>query len=459
MKTEQITADFSVWERFPLVKTKFGFFNSAYVPYERWLKHAGLLDGVRPVSMRYELGWGMGREVARLNGNRACPQEYDAPQVRGKCGREEIVTGEMDGFTASLLQHGVQPFFILCYTPEILQKVGDSYTGVVKDTESWYRLAYLFAEHFRDSGLKIPWYEIWNEPDLKVFFDGSMEDYFRVYEMGARGVKSADPKAKVGGPALSVTASWAGPFLDYVLEHNVPLDFFSFHMFAADDQEAWIQEYRRELIKRPGLNGCEFILSEYNPLSFQHDGKDFGSGGLIERYDFAQEVMHNIRFLLGQPDIGMVNWAQFNDPSVFGESADRCGVVSVDGKRKASYQAFWIYADMPVSRCFFQSTSEEIEGMASGDAHRAAAVFWNRSAEQRQVRVSMKNIPFRIRSGKRSYIDSGYGKNSDELPFETLPVSGDKEFTWEGELPGYAVFYFLLEDGKQAGPQIPEREI
>ena len=56
------------------------------------------------------------------------------------------------------------------------------------------------------------------------------------------------------------------------------------------------------------------VLSEYNPLSFQANGREFNGGGLIEQYGFAQEVLHNLRFFLEQPDIAMVNWAQFNDP-------------------------------------------------------------------------------------------------------------------------------------------------
>lgn len=58
-------------------------------------------------------------------------------------------------------------------------------------------------------------FEVWNEPDLKTpFFDGTQEDYFRLYEITAKAVKAVDDKLKVGGPATS-NSKWVAAFVDY----------------------------------------------------------------------------------------------------------------------------------------------------------------------------------------------------------------------------------------------------
>ena len=37
------------------------------------------------------------------------------------------------------------------------------------------------------------WYfEVWNEPDLGCFFAGSQQDYFKLYEVTAKAIKSVD---------------------------------------------------------------------------------------------------------------------------------------------------------------------------------------------------------------------------------------------------------------------------
>ena len=76
--------------------------------------------------------------------------------------------------------------------------------------------------------------EVWNEPNLNFFFDGTQEDYFILYENTARALKSADEKIKVGGPATSVNA-WIPEFIGYCEKNQVPLDFITTHHYPSDD--------------------------------------------------------------------------------------------------------------------------------------------------------------------------------------------------------------------------------
>jgi xylan 1,4-beta-xylosidase len=67
-------------------------------------------------------------------------------------------------------------------------------------------------------------FEVWNEPNLEVFWTGSQTDYLRLYATAAHAVKAVDERLKVGGPA-SAAAGWLGDFLTAVVEQNLPLDF------------------------------------------------------------------------------------------------------------------------------------------------------------------------------------------------------------------------------------------
>ena len=79
------------------------------------------------------------------------------------------------------------------------------------------------------------WYfEVWNEPDLPyVFWNGSRDEYFRLYAESARAIKDVDPEIKVGGPSTS-GSKWISSFLDFCRKNSVPVDFVTTHQYAGD---------------------------------------------------------------------------------------------------------------------------------------------------------------------------------------------------------------------------------
>jgi xylan 1,4-beta-xylosidase len=85
------------------------------------------------------------------------------------------------------------------------------------------------------------WYfEVWNEPDI-LYWHGTPQNYFKLYDYAVAGVRAALPDAKVGGPATTGPGNAkASAFLDSFLDHclhdksaadgkPIPLDFISFH--------------------------------------------------------------------------------------------------------------------------------------------------------------------------------------------------------------------------------------
>jgi Glycosyl hydrolases family 39. len=145
----------------------------------------------------------------------------------------------------NILDCNMQPFVELSFMPQMLakkNKKGLFYykpnISLPKDDEKWATyikdfISFLLRRYGNEE-VEEWFFEVWNEPDLKVaFFDGNQEDYFRLYAITVKAIKSVNPKLKVGGPSTS-GSRWVAAFVKYCKENNVPVDFVSTHQYAGD---------------------------------------------------------------------------------------------------------------------------------------------------------------------------------------------------------------------------------
>jgi xylan 1,4-beta-xylosidase len=111
-----------------------------------------------------------------------------------------------------------------------------------KDYAKWGELAHQWAMHciekYGQAEVQQWYWEVWNEPNI-MYWHGSHEDYFKLYDYAVDGVRRALPTAVVGGPETA--GGPGGKFLGEFLEHcahgtnyvtgkiGAPLDFISFH--------------------------------------------------------------------------------------------------------------------------------------------------------------------------------------------------------------------------------------
>jgi xylan 1,4-beta-xylosidase len=107
--------------------------------------------------------------------------------------------------------------------------------SVPHDWEAWGTLCGALAAHLVERyGIDevATWgFEVWNEANLEVFWTGTREEYFRIYDLAAEAVKAVDERLPVGGPATAA-AGWIPDFLDHVVEHGSPLDFLTTHTYG-----------------------------------------------------------------------------------------------------------------------------------------------------------------------------------------------------------------------------------
>lgn len=122
------------------------------------------------------------------------------------------------------------------------------YTGWAyppEDYEKWASLVYEWVSHCVDrygQGEVESWlWELWNEPNIG-YWQGSLEEYLKLYDYTADAVKRALPSAMMGGPhttgpSWDQAEEYLRRFIDHCLEGTnhvtgetgAPLDFIGFH--------------------------------------------------------------------------------------------------------------------------------------------------------------------------------------------------------------------------------------
>ncbi len=141
-----------------------------------------------------------------------------------------------------------------------------------KNFSKWAEICKHIVMHYNDGWsngyhYNITYWEIWNEPDLEGFWNGTAEEYYHLYETTAETLKNYNPSLKIGGPCTSSIANinYTIGFLVYLLENKVPIDFFSWHCYATTPQELYLTSLAvRSMLDSFGLYNCENILTEWN---------------------------------------------------------------------------------------------------------------------------------------------------------------------------------------------------
>ncbi len=201
-----------------------------------------------------------------------------------------------DHYLDCIRRAGTKVFFRLGQTTESGPKKYASFPP--KDFAKWARICEHVVRHYNEGwgwGLdlsrytrniewanqfNIEYWEIWNEPDLWATDDdahrekpgpwlGTTAEFFEFYETAARHLKAAFPGIKVGGPAIAgdvgSSGRWAVRFLEFCRDRDVPLDFFSWHVYSTDPSAiAERCSEVRALLDRHGFTKTESILDEWN---------------------------------------------------------------------------------------------------------------------------------------------------------------------------------------------------
>jgi xylan 1,4-beta-xylosidase len=358
--------------------------------------------------------------------------------------------------------------------------------------DKWFNLVQAWVRHSVDRyGARevLSWYwEVWNEPNIR-YWQGSREEYFKLYDFTAAAVKSALPGARIGGPT-STGPRWkpAAEFLSAFLSHCVtgknyftgligaPLDYISFHAKGnprwADGQvrmnmAVQLQDVQKafEIIQAfPALKSLPVIIGEFDPegcaaCSVKYNPQNaYRNGTLYSSYTAAsfailQELAREYAINL----TGAVSWSfEFENQPWFAGFRD----LATNGVDKPVLNLFRIYGMMRGRELEVQSSRQPsprflldsevradnpfIGAIASLDKNEIYVLAWNYSDEEKRtggdsVSLDIRHIPAaRLKiscypidethaNSYTQWLSMGSPQNPDPLQVRLLEKSGQLE--------------------------------
>jgi xylan 1,4-beta-xylosidase len=348
----------------------------------------------------------------------------------------------LDGILDTYVARKVKPLFELGFMPEALSsrpepyrhfwKPGDNYNDIYTgwsyppaDYDKWRELIYQLGRHveakYGRPEVETWWWEVWNEPDIG-YWQGTPEEYMKLYDFAADGLKRALPWAKIGGPEVTGpngtrTQTIARNFLEHCLrgtnyatgKTGSPLDLVTFHakgapqvmpdghvrMNVGNQLRAIANGFTivssfPELAHTPIVigesdpEGCGACPVRTNPSNAYRNGTMYSSytaEQLARTYELADRTGVNL--------IGAVSWAfEFEGQRYFDGFRD----LATNGIDKPVINVFRMLGLMRGDRVTVDSSgsqpldevrdhsvrgSADVSALASRDAHSVSVLIWN----------------------------------------------------------------------------------
>lgn len=197
-----------------------------------------------------------------------------------------------DPLITSLMNAKVEPYYRLGVTieNEVWRKAYR--VNPPEDPEKWAKICAVVIRHYTKgwaNGFEydIKYWEIWNEPECtngrRVMWTGTWEQYLELYDVTSKLLKAEFPEIKIGGYAsigfyalkeMDPESTWCKDcqsyidlflqFMQYIKDHNCPMDFFSWHSYDEPKYTALYANYVAEKLKEYGYGHAEQHLNEWN---------------------------------------------------------------------------------------------------------------------------------------------------------------------------------------------------
>jgi xylan 1,4-beta-xylosidase len=306
-------------------------------------------------------------------------------------------------------------------------KYGDIFTGWAyppKDYTKWAELVYQWVRHCVDKYGKAEvdsWlWEVWNEPD-GGYWQGTPEEYQKLYDFAADAVKRALSSARVGGPdttgpANPRAAAFLRAFLDHALhgknyvtgKTGSPLDHVIFHAkgspkFVDDTVVMGIENQLRSLAKGfeiiasyPELKGRPVMIGESDPegcagcSSRVYPQNAYRNGVMYSSYTAAVMPRHlDLAAKYGVNLAGAVTWAfEFEDQPYFDGFRD----LATNGIDKPVFSVFRMLGMMTGDRVAVDNVAAiPLDAMVNSGVKDKPDIHAMASADSRSVAVLVSN--------------------------------------------------------------------
>ena len=382
---------------------------------------------------------------------------------------------------------GAEPIMAVSYMPQVLDAVpNNDRQSAPKDYAAWEDLCFYAAQHASQRGKRIPFWEVWNEVNsgwlkpgpedtgtdaFKKLYATALgkeekdhevvrrfEAYCKLYRATARGVRRADPQAKVGGPALA-----SGPFENSEYGHcqhgrgfarglilwcqqeKLPLDFVSWHEYF-QAPETIVKEadaFRAYLADVPELQRTvtSFMITEWNEAWWADRPQDHEIGAAWCANSITRA------FLPAHIDRPCFFYVKQGDMSFRGDYS----LLMKDNTPKAAYNVSKIFNNLRGDWLPVTGTDDDVSAVAAWDAQqsRLAVVlvnFRDRYALRRPVLFHINELPAALKAGRwqESVVDATHSnvwndQNKAELTVTRTGELSGQGFTLEATLAANSV--------------------
>jgi xylan 1,4-beta-xylosidase len=290
-----------------------------------------------------------------------------------------------------LMEIGLRPVVELSFMPAALARDPGrtvfTYGAIIsppKDWDRWAALAAGLAAHLiqrygRDEVTSRWAFEVWNEPNLEVFWSGTPEEYFRLYDTSARAIKSVDPQLRVGGPSSAATG-WIWELLSHLKDSGAPLDFLSTHVYGNVPLDL------RPALGAFGRDGTPIWWTEWGttPTHFHHVGDTVFAAAFLLR---------GMASALGRIE-ALSHWVASDHFEELGAPPELFhggfGLLSVGNLRKPRYWALALLARLGRSRLPVTVSGDGAGGLVEALAARhqdgrIGVLAWNLTLDQSKI--------------------------------------------------------------------------
>jgi xylan 1,4-beta-xylosidase len=342
--------------------------------------------------------------------------------LRREDGSLEYSFFNVDSIFDFLLEIGMKPFIELSFMPGALAsgpKTMFHYRGNITPPASyaeWADLIGTLAGHLvRQYGaeeVRTWFFEVWNEPNLDIFWAGTQEEYFRLYQSAALAIKNVDRGLAVGGPATAIDA-WIPELREFCDRQGVPLDFISTHHYPTDAsyglglnmEQQMARSERGVLRTRVGK-----ALEEAGPLPLYYTEWNCSPSPRDPYHDApynAAFIVKTIADNLGL--LGCYSYWTFSD--IFEESGFSSipfhggfGLLNIHGIPKPSYRAFQLLSRLSGERLemTFDEASPTVDCVASRSQEGVNILMSNHQVPLSPIRAEQVSLHVSGTTGVRS---------------------------------------------------------
>jgi len=364
----------------------------------------------------------------------------------------------VDSIFDTYVQRGMKPLVQIGFMPEALSshpqpykhnwRPGAPYREVFtgwayppKDYNKWRELVFQWTKHCEErygkKEVESWWWEVWNEPNIS-YWQGTVEEYCRMYDYAADGLLSALPTARIGGCNITGGGSaFLAAFLDHCLngtnyatgKKGSPLELVLFHakgqprvvngrvVMNVGTQMRNIRDAFITVNKFPSLKNIPLVIGESDPEGCAACGMStnpenaYRNGTMYSSYtaaSFARKYLLADAYRVNL--IGAVSWSfEFENQPWFAGFRD----LATNGVDKPVLNVFRMFGMMTGKRVavsgnrmvdlksFVDSSvrnQPDIGAIAAMDKKTATFMVWNYHDEDildggEEIKIELHGLP------------------------------------------------------------------